>query len=331
MSEFTPTLDFSYAYGRPVCQADFRSELNDFIVEEMLGFLPCGEGEHLYVHIKKRGENTQWIAKKLATFFAVKGMDVGFSGMKDRYAQTSQWFSIYLPGYTETVDWQSFIDASESDIEVLDSGMHRQKLRRGMHSANRFTIRLRKLSDCAEPEKRLQAIAAGGVPNYFGEQRFGREGGNLVLADEWFREGKAIRNRDKRGMIMSAARSYLFNTILSDRVQAKSWTTVLDGDAVQDSASGKVPTAPLWGRGRSATQGEALAIEQASLAICETWTDKLEHLGLNQERRALVLLPEQLSWRFEESDLVVSFVLGPGQYATSLLRELCLLNNLAGQ
>ena len=321
MSEYN--LDFTYAYGKPSVTADFRSETDDFIVYENLGFELSGEGEHLFVQICKRGENTGWVAEKLAQFFNLKTVDVGFAGMKDRHAKTTQWFSLYLPKYTGEPDWAEFIASSQADVNVIESGWHKQKLRRGMHASNRFEIRLRNLSSSENIPERIQKIIENGVPNYFGEQRFGREGGNLILARRWMEDGEQIRKKKLRGMVMSAARSYLFNLVLEARIQKANWNTCLEGD------TGDNPTGPLWGRGRPLVDKQAAAFEDETLNAFSKWCEQLEHCGLSQERRPLVLNPADFSWEQIDKDLILSFSLSPGLYATSVLREIAQLNNIS--
>ena len=341
MTEFN--IDFSYAYGKPSAQADFRTEVDDFIVTENLGFELTGEGEHLYVQICKRGENTGWISEKLAQFFGVRTMDVGFAGMKDRHAKTTQWFSLYLPKYSSSkasssnemgeIDWPRFVLESGANIQVLSWGWHKQKLRRGMHASNSFEIRLRNISDLSEIETRMEQIGRQGVPNYFGEQRFGRDAGNLLLADKWFNQGELIRKKKLRGMVMSAARSYVFNLVLQHRVNEQLWTCVLSGDidtsSSDEDAIAKLSTGPLWGRGRSLVSGDTLKLEQETLGDMASWLDGLEHCGMDQERRNLVLKPQNFHWQLQGNNIVIGFSLLPGLYATSILREIVQLHNMS--
>ena len=315
------SLDFSHALGTPTSTAVLRQTVQDFKVTEDLGFEPSGAGEHVFLHIRKRGENTQWLAGQIARFAGVDKRDVGFSGLKDRWAETTQWFSVYLPKGPEP-DWQDFAAGTEADMDLLRVARHHQKLRRGEHASNRFTIRLAELEPADDLKQRLEMIAEQGVPNYFGEQRFGREGNNLILAAEWLEQGKRIKARNLRGMVMSAARSWLFNQVLARRVAVDNWRQAIDGDALSETG---MPTGPLWGRGRSITQGGAAELEQKVLAPWEAWTNGLEHCGLNQERRSLVLQPENFEWQLHDNALTVSFALPPGQFATAVLREIARL------
>lgn len=341
-----PALSFASIFPTPTWESQFRLKPEDFCVDETLGFEPSGEGEHIFLHLQKTGENTAWLAEKIAAYAGVRVMDVGYCGRKDRHAVTQQWFSVYKPGKAaedvegQPLDWQQWIDQTPElhQIRLLSVTRHHRKLKLGQHQANRFVIRLRDLlteeeSGLAEEngtvrqevERRLNLIKAQGVPNYFGIQRFGREGSNLFWAERWLGRGETIRHRQKRSMALSAARAYLFNSVLSARVEQNTWQTSLEGDVLEDN----LPTAPLWGRGRSATEHEALDVERSALQPWQQWQHSMEHCGLKQERRPLVMTAQDLGWQFQQQDLILSFTLAPGQFATSLLAELSLLQNVA--
>lgn len=317
----------------------FRTELEDFQVYEELGFPFSGEGEHLCLHIEKRGKNTHWVVQLLAQFYGVDEVAIGYCGLKDRRAVTRQWFSVHLPN-TGEVNLPELPAAPE--YRVLFSVRHYKKLRRGIHEANRFVIRLRQLQgDQEEIESRLQQVVEQGVPNYFGEQRFGINGGNLLEADRLLEEqygSNRQRGRRKQssskggspkgGLYLSAARSYLFNLVLAERIRQGCWVSPLEGE--------EKPTGPLWGRGRSGEPAAVREIEEAVLSPWQDWMNSMEFSGLKQERRPLVLHPEGLNWQWftpEEdgegsADLELSFSLPSGSYATSVLRELTQLQVL---
>ncbi|MAZ86122.1 MAG: tRNA pseudouridine(13) synthase TruD [Cellvibrionaceae bacterium] len=347
-------LDWPYAYGGPQATGLFRQQLGDFCVDEALGFDPLGEGEHVYLHIEKRGDNTAWLARQIARLAEVQPMDVGYAGLKDRHGITRQWFSVYFPKGEEP-QWQSL---NSDSVTLLTVTRHTKKLRRGSHAGNDFRIRLRDLSgDLQGLSQRLAEVAQGGVPNYFGPQRFGHDGNNLLEAERLLVEGGKIKNRQKRGLILSAARSYLFNSVLSNRVASGSWKTLLEGEPLavsnqqpsailnqapsamlSEEASGTVEqervdqiltTGPLWGRGRPLSSGECLALESELLSPLAAWRDGLEHVGLSQERRNLHLVPQGFSSSLLGDCLEVSFHLPPGAYATVVLRELLVLKDVS--
>jgi len=324
------SLDFAYAQGkRPEASAILRQELEDFRVTENLGKKLTGEGEHVYLKIEKQNLNTLDVVEQISRLAGVRRMDVGYSGLKDRRAITSQWFSVYLP-VEKPIEWQ-LLDSENA--RLLESTRHQQKLRRGQHQSNEFQICLRNFTgDLDELQKRLQLIADQGVPNYFGPQRFGTNGNNLESADRLFSGNYREKNNKKRGFYLSAARSYLFNAVLSERIREKTWQTVESGDitvegAVDGSSRNALPTGPLWGRGRLKTSGRILTLETQVTDKLAGWCHGLEHTGLKQERRALVLPINDLNWEINhqpnECILMLRFSLAPGCYATSVIREIC--------
>jgi tRNA pseudouridine13 synthase len=318
------TLDTPFAHGGPLGRAAFRQQPEDFIVQEELGFAPEGDGEHHYLHLQKRGVNTDWVAQKIARLAGVKPADVGFCGLKDRHGVADQWFSVYLPK-GNVPDWHKLEE--DAAIKVLSLSKGRRKLRRGQHASNRFVILLRNVSGTSENElqERLLAISKSGVPNYFGEQRFGRNGSNLVSAKRWLEDGVPLNKMSGKSMIMSAARSHLFNCVVAERVRQANWNTEIPGDVLLEGT----PTGPLWGRGRSRASDEALVLEQNALAEYSSWLNGLEHCGLSQERRSIVLSPVKLDWALEGQNLRLSLDLLPGEFATAVLREVLQLDNLS--
>ena len=336
----TLSLDWAYAYGPPAATASIRQSPEDFFVDEVMGFEPDGDGQHLMLHIEKRNTNTEWLARQLARLADVRPVDVGYSGLKDRQAVTRQWFSIDLAGREEP-DWSSL----ESDeIKILQSTPHRRKIRRGIHRSNCFRLMLRNIDgEQTEIDGRLEQIQKRGVPNYFGAQRFGNEAGNLAMAAGLFDGTIKVKNRNKRGLYLSAARSYLFNAVVSARVERNLWESgiegdvfVLDGrrgfftsDTIDDAirhrlSMGEIhPSAPLWGRGECVSSGAARQIEQDALQEMQTWQRGLERCGLDMQHRAVRVMVKDLEWQWLSSDeLQLQFLLTSGAYATSVLREM---------
>ncbi|MDZ7923516.1 MAG: tRNA pseudouridine(13) synthase TruD [Marinagarivorans sp.] len=325
-------LAFPWANGSPRDKALLKGENAHFFVAEDLGFTPAGIGEHLYLQLESSGDNTQWLADVMAEVLAVQSVDVGFCGLKDRNAMTQQWFSLYDPKREVEARLQTKMAELQSrlpSLRVLQKTRGAAKLRRGDHAGNHFVITL-VLDEPAAPDlkRRLAHISDQGVPNYFGLQRFGRDGNNLNSFAQWLQAEAQlpINKRNKRrkptGIILSAARSWLFNQVLAARVQAGNWRDVLSGDVLIDTNE-QAASAPLWGRGRSATADVAFNIECQALAPFMSWANALEHFGLQQERRALVCKPVDFQWRLAEQHLTLSFFLPPGAYATTVLRELC--------
>ncbi len=333
-------------------QAIIRSQASDFRVDEQLPFELSGEGEHIWLRIQKTASNTDWIAEQLAKFAAVPAVAVGFAGMKDRHAITTQWFSINLAGKPPP-NWSDF---ETDDIKVIKQARHLRKLKRGVLAGNTFQLILRELTGAqSDWEAALQQVAKQGVPNYFGEQRFGHHGNNLRRAEQWFSSDKAPRKRTQKSLYLSAARSWLFNQVLSHRVNTGTWNSLLQGEILRlaGTKTGQFvaeimdvslidrinamdihPTGPLWGRGLPEVQSDALAVESAILADWTDWQTGLEKAGLEQARRALRLIPENLQWKFMDDELnagqlalQLDFSLTSGAYATAVLRELANIGN----
>ena len=329
-------------------EAVIRSAPEDFFVEEVDGFDASGSGEHLLLTVEKRGLTTAFAARRIARWAGVAESAVGYAGLKDRHAVTRQRFSVHLPG-REAPDVEGLEDDS---LRVLARARHAKKLPRGALAGNRFALTLREVQGDREAiEDRLRRIAADGVPNWFGEQRFGRDGGNVDAALAMF-AGRRVR-RDQRSHLLSAARSALFNRVLAARVRGGSWNHAIDGEVWILDGSRSVfgpepwsdalaqrladfdihPSAPLWGTGAPRIEGEALALETAALDDPQSLALRrgLEAAGLRQERRATRLRPLELDHDWPDPrTLKLRFALPPGTYATTVLAELGPAGNAAG-
>jgi len=344
MTDYSELPDWPRASGKPVASAVTRSCPEDFQVDEVLNFAFDGEGEHLLVHVRKRHQNTADVAQKLARHAGVKVRDIGYAGLKDRNAVTTQWFSVWLPGKPDP-DWSAF---ENDDLQILGSHRHRRKLQRGALQGNRFVIVLRDIefsgiADQQTLEQQLAVIQKQGVPNYFGEQRFGRGGKNLSEAAAMF-NGRRVKARHLRSLYLSSARSFLFNEVLAARITAGNWRQVLPGEVLMLAGSRSffvagelneeieqrlmngdvLPSGPLWGRGELASQQDAEVLEQNTLAGQAVYRKGLETAGLKQERRALRLAVADFQWQWLPGgkNLQLCFELPSGCYATSVLREL---------
>ncbi len=329
---------FARAFDALSCGGVIRKRPEDFDVEEVLGFELTGEGEHVWLRVRKRGLTTHELARRIARFAGIPLRDVGYSGLKDRNAVTTQWFSVGVPS-TRAPDWASM---NSERVRVLETKRHFRKLRRGAHRGNRFRIVIRDLHGSMDAYRaRVRLLRRRGVPNYFGPQRFGRAGGNLSAAARLF-GGHIERDRIKRGLYLSTARAWLFNQVVSARVENGTWdclqtgeVAMLDGtrsvfkvaeldDALRNrAAQGDLhPTGPLVGRGDDAIGAEIAALETQVLAPFRVWCDGLAAFGLRQERRALRLtVPDLTAAPLAADALSVAFTLRRGQFATAILRE----------
>ncbi|MDN3922715.1 tRNA pseudouridine(13) synthase TruD [Roseateles violae] len=318
-AQYTTLPQWPKAYPASGASATLKLLNEDFIVTELPLQLPSGAGEHLWLDVEKNGANTAFVAQQLAEAAGVQERDVGYAGLKDRYAITRQWFSIYLPnGKSETPDLTAL---QHPEFRVLSQSRHLKKLRPGDLHGNRFRIVLREVSGEREAiEANLKAVASQGVPNYFGAQRFGHDGGNVQQGLAMLAREIRVRNPKKKGLYLSALRSFLFNEVLALRIQQGLWGKTLPGDVMDEAGR---PTGPLWGRGRVITSDQAQALEMGVAERHASLCDGLEHAGLDQERRALVASPMEMSWEWPQVDqLVLSFSLPAGNYATSVLNEI---------
>lgn len=328
----------AYAYGKPSASATFKSSAEDFIVTEHLSFELDGIGEHLFLRIEKRGLNTEELVKSLARTLQKLAKTIAYAGLKDRQALTTQWLSVHCPG-------EDIAGASElhgNGWRVIESSRHLKKLKPSGLLSNQFVVTLRDVSDIDEIESRLKCVQLHGVPNYFGPQRFGNQNQNILKAEALLLDNKPVKDRFLRGIYYSAARSYLFNLILSERVSNHSWNQALSGDAMQLTGSHSIfcietpddtihkrlaeqdisPTAPLWGKGSEYLRLDALALQQRALEHHHAWCIALEKHDLKRMYRAQILHANNLTWKWQDKHVTLSFQLPPGAYATSVLREI---------
>ena len=332
--------ELNYFYGKPTVHGLYKQQYEDFIVIEELGFDLTGEGEHILVYLEKKDCNTIYVAEQLAKYVGISAKNVSYAGLKDRQAVTQQWFSLHMPG-KETPDFSQFDLAG---CRILQINRHNKKLKIGALKGNRFKIILRNLSDKQAIEPKLNLIKQYGVPNYFGEQRFGREQNNITQAIKWASGEISVKDRKKRSFYLSAARSAIFNEIVSQRIEQNIQQTVLDGDILQlsksnswfVSSSDELPllqqrlqngeiniTAPMVGDSSLGTASVALEFETSCLKRWSCFEELFKKERMATIRRSILLRPEQFEWQWiSESDIEISFYLPSGCYATSVLREL---------
>ena len=329
---------WAWALGAPEAHGRIRCRPEDFRVHEIPLIEPEGSGNHLWLEIEKRGANTNWVAGQLSRAAGVHPREIGFAGMKDRNGVTRQWFSVGLQeaGRPDPQDWLI------EDVTVLQHHRHTRKLKRGTLRGNRFRLVIREFGgDRDLLEERLRTASDQGVPNYFGEQRFGHGGRNVERARQWLLNGGRVR-RNQKSIFLSAARSFMFNNVLSERVSQGNWNRLLDGELAQLDGSHSVfpcelpdpelekrcldfdihPTGPLPGKDGKQPAGPALELENEILGPEKPLIEALQRAGVDAARRALRLIPAGLTWEFPDECLLLEFELPAGAYATSVLREL---------
>jgi len=330
--------EWPYFLGAPRAEGVIRSCPQDFVVEEIPRVHAEGEGSHLWLWVEKCSANTDWVAGELAKVAGCARRDVGYAGLKDRHAVTRQWFSVPASGVAK----DKLDNAEIEGVLVLESRLHTRKLKRGTLNGNRFQLNIRDFKgETAKTEQRLAQIRTTGVPNYFGPQRFGYQGRNVEKAFHLLSK-RARLQRNKRSIYISAIRSFLFNQVLAERVRKKSWNQMINGDLAMLDGTQSIfpcempdtdiedrckrldihPTGPMPGEKGSQVSADAAELEHAVLQQWPELTGVLDFQRVQASRRALRLYPAELEWSIEGSNVKLAFVLPPGAYATTVLREI---------
>ncbi len=320
-----------------------RSIADDFQVVEIIKTDFSGDGEHLWLFVQKINSNTDWVAKQLARACGVSPRQVGYAGLKDRHALTSQWFSVQLPVVD---DRQAIQEQLPPEVLILKNHRHHKKLRTGGLKGNQFKLTIRNIEgDRPQLEQNVINIKTHGVPNYFGAQRFGHGMGNVQSAADWFAGQFRPKSRNLKSLLISTARSWIFNQILATRIRQGNWLTPLPGDIFQldgshswfrDDQTEKSAvelqrrleeqdvhiTAALWGDDELQSSGLAAELERrVGLQYPELLAGMHKH-RLQHARRAIRLPVRQLTHQWSGDDLSLSFELSAGGYATCVVREL---------
>jgi len=326
----------------PGCGGIIKSCPEDFVVDEVPLYLPCGEGDHMYLHFRKTGLNTRQVVTRLARILEVDPETIGTAGLKDRDAVTSQWLSAPAAAFKDISPDQLEIPG----VTILEHGLHGNKLKIGHLIGNRFTIRIR---FCEEDSlDRAQAVVdrirQQGMVNFYGEQRFGYEGANVTEGKKILQGEKFVKQGFLRRILISAYQSHVFNGYAIIRLQAGLARTVLRGDVMKKTDKGAifiaedpveenrrleageiVPTGPMVGQKAKSPLWEALDFEQECLQALG-YTDKIgEGLRRNKmlgSRRPLLVYPQDITVEQDECGLLLSFMLPKGSFATVLLREI---------
>jgi tRNA pseudouridine13 synthase len=323
-----------YPYGAALIGGVIKSRPQDFEVFEELGFEPSGEGEHLFLQVEKSGLSTPELVERISRDYSIHPRHIGYSGMKDKNALTTQWLSLHLPGQK--------IDPAAADgdgYRVLRALRNRSKLRRGSHKSNFFRILIREVDDLpAVSSEQLQALGSLGMANYFGAQRFGRHQDNVEQALKQLAGTRLKRTR--RGILLSSLRSFLFNQVLTRRIAQGYWTKPIEGDVFMLRGSHSIfseaidvtllqrfasldiaSTASLYGSGQNQLSGDALQIEQQVFAEYAEITDCLDAQGARLQMRPLRVAVEELEYELDAATrtLQLQLRLPAGSYLTTLL------------
>ena len=312
-----------------------RTEPEDFIVQEIPAYEPSGEGEHLILEITKRQVTTQAIANELSRLLGCDLDAIGFAGMKDRQAVTTQRFSV-----PSIQDASAKLKECSAKIKIL--GLHRNKIRKGHLLGNSFRIRIRQ----AHPDwqKRCQEIEAlinaQGFPNFYGPQRFGRDGSNAAIGEKALKTGKLFGPKWRKWLMISALQSQLFNEYLCQRIADGLFAAALPGDVFGHLPRGGVfvsnspseeqprldsfeisPMGPIYGYKMMKAQGQAWLREEMILKKHDIDLDSFRVLKAEGSRRRTRLRPANFHIEIQDGDPVFCVELPSGTYATVFLNE----------
>jgi tRNA pseudouridine13 synthase len=321
-----------------------KGRAEDFVVEEIPAYRPEGAGEFLFLWVEKTGLSAEQLASHLARALQIAHQNIGMAGMKDRQAITRQMVSV--PARCQLLV-ESF---QHEQIRILDVRRHRHKLRTGHLKGNRFSILVRNVADGALD--RAPAIAAmlekTGIPNFFGDQRFGRDAETLRLGLELLQGTKApgaiprARRKFLLRLALSSVQSALFNRALVERMRDGLLHQVIAGDVMQVTASGGpfvaddpaieqprfdereiVISGPIFGPKMKQPAGEVALREERLLADAGIPREAFERFSnlTPGTRRPYLIWPENLQVTAEPEGLRLAFTLPSGCYATIVLRE----------
>jgi tRNA pseudouridine13 synthase len=315
-----------------------RTVPEDFRVDEVPIYPPAGQGGHLFIHFEKRNLTSREAVARIAGALGVHPRDAGVAGQKDKHAVTTQWAS-FAGATPEAAQALTLVD-----IRILAAAPHPHKLRTGHVRANRFELVLRDTTALDAAREVLAELDRIGVPNYYGEQRFGIADRNIARAEAMLRgEARAPRDSFERKMLMSAFQASLFNAWLAARIRDELYTVPIPGDVLRKESSGGLfvnedhaqalqrmqaweisPTGPMFGAKMRCAEGVAAERESAILAASGIGPDALARHARSGEgtRRVARIRPAQCEFSCEGTALRLCFELPSGAYATTVLREI---------
>ena len=326
-----------FPYAR--CVEDVRIKITpeDFQVREILGFKASGAGEHLLLEVEKTALTTHELIDQLAQQVGIQPRQVGYCGLKDKQAVTTQFVSLHLPGVRRIPDL-----TTDDRFRILNADWHDKKLRIGIHQGNRFEIVMR--GDAigrTDLAPLLELIRSHGFANYFGAQRFGRAQDNVDQALKTLGNRRKRLGRTRKSLYLSALRSELFNRILAARIGAGFWLQPMPGDLLMLDGSHSVFNADiddeilrrytdldihsalsLYGSGRSRIDGEAARLEREVLQESPDLVSCLHDQAVKLDYRANRTRADDLVVEQYTDHAVLRVSLARGVYLTTLLDHL---------
>jgi len=320
---------------------EIKVEPAHFVVEEIPLYEASGEGQHVYVRLTKENWTTRAVEDELARIFELRDVDIGCAGRKDKHARTTQTFSLNLPNVDEGEVARRIRERLPVEVDWIRR--HRNKIKAGHLLGNRFRIVVLRPDPNAVPQAQavVQALRQRGLPNYYGPQRFGREGDNAERGREILRTGRGPRKRWLRRLLLRAYQSALFNTWLVARIQRGWFQRVLTGDVAKKRDTGGLfevedvesaqprferdditYTGPIYGSRMWWAKGEPGELEREILAQAEVTEEMLDRAHLSGSRRRARLVLDDLEVAPHPDGFLLTFSLPKGSYATTVLREI---------
>lgn len=324
---------------QPGVGGEIKAVPEHFEVEEMLPYAASGEGEHLYVTLRRKGWNTTDVAAALAEPFGLKARDIGWGGRKDKQAITTQTFSLPMPLGNDLAVAEAQL--AQLPFDILAVQRHGNKIRTGHVAANRFRIVLSGVGPeaLAPADAIADRLRQRGLPNFYGEQRFGIGMGNLDRAMALIRRQRPARGAQETFWV-SVLQSALFNVWLSERMARGDYATILQGDVAQKTDTGGlftvddpaeaadrfarraiVYTGPIYGHKMMPAAEPAAAFEARVLTDYGLTRELFKRLRAPGSRRRAILHLDDLHIAPDPDGLRLTFTLPPGAYATIVLRE----------
>jgi len=315
----------------------------DFIVDEIPAYEASGSGEHLFIHLTKTGITTKEVQKALAKIFNTKRNEVEFAGIKDKHAIASQYFSVWL--YNEQDPELVYKLEDEFPVRINSFKFHQRKLKKGHLHGNQFNIKIREPEiDLDEALKRITEIKEKaihpGIPNFYGDQRFGIEGDNPQQGLEILKGERKVKNKWLRQFLLASFQSYLFNYYLAKRIREGLFNEIMPGDIAKKHETGGIfivddPkteqkrfdnkeicfTGPMFGKKMTQAKDKAFDFENSILEEYEITSEELKKAKLTGTRRAGIILPSIETMK-EEDGIRIKFRLPKGSFATIVLREI---------
>ena len=324
----------------PGVGGEIKVEPAHFVVEEIPLYEPSGRGQHVYVRLTKEGWTTRDIEDRLADLFSLRDVDVGCAGRKDKHARTTQTFSLNLPNTDEDEVAARIAEHLPVDLDWVRR--HKNKIKAGHLLGNRFRIVVLEPVEGAleRAEAVVEALRRRGLPNFYGPQRFGREGDNAERGRQILLTGEGPRRRWLRRLLLRAYQSALFNTWLVARMEHGWFERLLVGDVAKKRDTGGLfevedaeteqsrfdrdeitYTGPIYGYRMWWAEGDPGSLERRILEDADVTEEMLERAHLNGSRRRARLILEDLDVQSHPEGLLFTFSLPKGSYATTVLRE----------